>query len=264
MIDLHAHILPGIDDGPENEEESLAMLRMAAKDGIRHIIATPHFIHGSINNNKTVVCERLQLLNKKVQESNIDIRIYPGSEVFITPAIPQLLDRDEICTLNHSSYILIELPMMSIPPYTKEIIYQIKLRGKIPIIAHTERNQEIANHPNKLYDLIERGALSQVNAASIKGLFGRKVCDTAFTLLRHNMVHFISSDAHSCRGRSPKMKKVREVIRNEFGTDAASLLFEQNAYSVLKDKEVIISEPKRVINSRRHVVPFFVNWITKF
>ncbi|NLY43115.1 MAG: hypothetical protein GX066_03910 [Clostridiaceae bacterium] len=264
MIDLHAHILPGIDDGAGDEEAALSMLQMAAKDGTKHIVATPHYIHGIINNNKPVVCEKVRLLNEKLQKSDIDIQIYPGSEVFICPEIPRLLDMDEICTLNHSSYILIELPMMSIPPYTKEIIYQVRLRGKVPIIAHTERNQQIANDPNKLYELIEMGALSQVNASSIKGIFGKKVREAAYTLLRHNMVHFISSDAHNCRGRSPKMGKIREVIQSEFGSRTAACLFKQNAWAVLNDKPLDIPDPERVVNKHNYIIPFFASWIAKF
>lgn len=256
MIDLHCHILPEIDDGAVDIDTSIEMVKIALKEGIKHIILTPHYICTSIDNNASVILKKYTEFVDRLKEEELDIQVYPGSEVFISPEIPQLVEEGLICTLNNSSYVLIELPMMSLPIYTKEILFQLNINGFTPIIAHPERNIEISKDPNILYELISRGVLSQVNATSLTGLNGTKVRETALTLLRHGMVHFIASDAHTCRGRAPRLLKSREIVRSEMGEDIAINLFEKNGLSVINNKEIDIADPIRVDRKRKYFIPF--------
>lgn len=250
MVDLHTHILPGIDDGAGDTAISFDMLRIAAASGTTCIFATPHFIPGSLENDRTFVIKKYEELLKAAAEKTYGIKILPGSEVFISPDVPALFGEGKICTLNHSSYLLVEFPMMSIPSYAGDILYQLQLKGCCPIIAHPERNREIAANPGILYDFVRRGILSQVNSTSLTGVYGKKVRETAFTLLRHNMVHFVASDAHTCHGRSPKLARARELVEAAEGSDTAVRLFETNGLAVEKNVHIEVPEPEPVRNDK--------------
>lgn len=260
MIDIHTHILPGIDDGAKDMETAIKMLKMAERDGTTHIIVTPHYIHevqGIFGNDSKAVKKSYEELMAVVKEKNINVKIYPGTEAFICPELPQLITSGGIYTLNNSAYVLVELPMMNMPIYTDDVLFNIKISGYTPIIAHPERYREIADNPNTLYDYINRGALVQVNASSIKGIYGKKIKDTALTLIRHNMVHFVASDAHTCRGRSPKMSRAYEIVRNEVGDAFAKRLFRTNAMKILKDEEFSFPKPEKVRSWMKMVLSLF-------
>lgn len=242
VIDVHCHIIPNIDDGAGDINISLDMCRIAQEDGTHGIIATPHYIHGTINNTLDLVKEKVEELNKSLREKNIDIDIYPGCEAFICPELPQLVKEGRVCTLNNTQYVLLELPMNSVPAYTQDVLYQLKLDGYTPIIAHPERNRTISKKPDILYDLIGRGALAQVNASSLKGLFGERVMHTAIELVRHNMVHLLASDAHTTGGRSPKLSRAIDVIEREAGEEAL-LMIMKNSEAVVNNMPVDIGEP---------------------
>jgi protein-tyrosine phosphatase len=249
LIDVHCHIIPGVDDGAKNINIALDMCKIAQVDGTHGIIATPHYIHGVINNSLEVVHEKVAELNNHLRQQQIAVDIYPGSEVFICPELPQLVREGRICTLNNSRYILMELPLNSIPEYTIEVIYQLRLEGYIPIIAHPERNLEIANNPNILYDLITRGALAQINAPSLRGLFGKSAMDTALQLLKRNMVHLLATDAHTTGGRSPRLSNSIDIIENKLGPETL-LAIAKNGLLVLNNQPVDFSDPILVRNNR--------------
>ncbi len=252
MIDLHTHIISGVDDGADSVETSVRMLKMAEEDGITDIVLTPHFIPGSINNVREIVLKRYSELYELSRAKGIKINLYPGSEVFIDPSLPDLVENGSVCTLNNSSYVLVELPMMSIPEYTREVIYELRLRGYVPIIAHPERNRALVAKPNTLKELVEAGALAQVNSSSLRGLFGRKIRETALIFIRHDMVHFIASDAHTCRGRSPRLASVFEMITREFGRSEARRLIVDNGRAVLDNREIDTGTPVEVKKKARY------------
>ena len=139
MIDIHSHILPGIDDGAGDAEAALGMARIALKDGISKMIATPHFIPGEIENTAEAVHNKCLEFKRLLAAEGIGLEIFPGTEVFITPDTPELIEGGGVCTLAGSRYVLLELPMMSVPGYTGEVLYRLQLNGYIPIIAHPEQ-----------------------------------------------------------------------------------------------------------------------------
>ena len=201
-IDIHSHIIPGIDDGARDEAIALEMLEIAEKSGTRHIIATPHYVYGNTRYGFATIVEKCEGLNRLAANEGIDITVYPGCEVFITPEIIELYEQGLIGTLADSSYMLVEFPMMSIPPYTDNVLYELQLKGITPIIAHPERYSEIQRRPEILESFIDRGILAQVNSGSLTGVYGRESKRTVMRLIKKGLVQFVASDAHSDSGRN--------------------------------------------------------------
>lgn len=245
MVDIHCHILPNIDDGPATIEESVNMARKAQANGIKVIIATPHYIEGegytsylynqAISNNL-----KRELLNKE-----INIEIFLGNEVFITPYVLKLLDNDDITTINKTRYMLIELPMLDIPCYVEQIIFDLRLKGLYPIFAHPERNLKIIENPNILYDFIKKGALIQLNLSSLEKGNKDKAGKTAGILLENNMVHFIASDAHSSNKYNLSLKHVFEVMSRYTEQKNSEKILLENPRKVINNEKLTIDEPIR-------------------
>lgn len=257
MVDLHSHILPGIDDGAKDRAVALEMLKIAVNDGTTDIVLTPHYIHGNVDNTADIVKKCCEELRNLAREEGIDINLYPGNEIFICPEVPSLLDEEKLCSLNGSRYLLVELPMTIVPEYTEEVLYQIRLRGYVPVIAHPERNLRIGKNNDILRNLVQQGVLSQVNATSITGLYGRAIQKTAMGLIKKGLVHFVSSDAHTCRGRSPKLSKAYGIISAGFGGEKAETLFITNGLNAVNNEEVKTWE--RTVASKKASV-----WTTIF
>lgn len=222
MIDLHAHILPGIDDGPQTMEESLEMARLATADGITTMVATPHlFRRKSVDprslNRPDDIRQAVSQLNQKLAEEDIDLTVLPGCEVPLFPEIIQLLDEGRIITLNDGHrYICLEMPDTVIPPATEDIVFQLSSRNLIPIITHPERNPIFYEMPEKLRRLISLGCLAQFTARSLIRGFGWGVARFTKRLVREGLVHAMATDAHSVEHRPPVMgnalKKLSKIV----------------------------------------------------
>jgi protein-tyrosine phosphatase len=224
MLDIHCHILPGIDDGPATWDQSLEMAYTASKDGIRKIIATPHFIKGGYEPSVKDVLTLTEELNNRLKKEGLDLEILPGMEVYLELDLPQLLKADEVLTLNNAKkYLLVELPPDNLPHHSERVFFELRLLGIMPILAHAERNQVIAENPHKLFPLVEKGLLTQVTAASLMGYFGSKCRETALLLLRHKLAHFIASDAHYMPGRMPRLKEAYTKVQDNMPETYASL-----------------------------------------
>lgn len=235
FVDIHSHIIPGIDDGAKDIKTAVDMIRLACSSGTSHIIATPHFIPGSVLNTSDIVditcCDLQQLISKEA----ISINLYPGCELFISPDLLKLYNSGRITTLNNSSYMLIELPMTSMPLYTEEVLYNLQTHGLIPIIAHPERNATIISNPGILKNFVKRGILAQVNSGSITGVYDREIQNAAMKFIKMGLIHFVASDAHTCGVRSPVMVKAAEIVKKKFGIAMAESLFYKNGMTVLEN-----------------------------
>lgn len=242
MVDLHSHILPGIDDGAKDMEETLKMGRIAEAEGFSKIIATPHYIEGEFILEKEQFLNIIKKVNEYFTEKAVNIEILPGAEVYISPNLPSELKKGEIITLNNTSYVLIEFPMFGIPMYTEDILYQVRLLGYKPIIAHPERYTKIMENPNYLKDLIEQGNYVQMNSLSVIGVLGKRTQKTAEILLKNKMVHFIGTDAHTPRIRSPRMKEALEQMRQWVGGEYVEEII-NNGWALVKGEEIAIPQP---------------------
>jgi len=249
MVDLHSHILPQFDDGSKSEEETLNMGKISMEQGISKIIATPHYIHGDFAPSKVELLEKIEYVNHLFNKEEIDIEVLPGNEIYLTPELPKLLQDGKVLSLNNGPYVLVEFPMADIPIYAEEILYEVRLLGYKPVIAHPERYGRIIENPNILKNLIEQGNYVQINSQSVTGRLGERVQATVEILLKHNMVHFIGTDAHSCRGRSPKMKNELEQIREWIGNEAVDCII-NNGIALINGEDIFIQQPLAYIANK--------------
>ena len=203
MVDIHAHILPGLDDGPRDWHTALAMCQMAFSHGISTIVATPHITAEGFNNSPETILPRLAELRKHLTNEGIDLTILPGSEVRLDARLLEWLKDGRVLTLNRGSYLLLELPTEIFPPYFELFCDQLLASGVVPVVAHAERNLGVQADPNRLYPLVQRGVLAQITAQSLTGGFGRLALRCAEILLQCRLCHVIATDAHSTTGRPP-------------------------------------------------------------
>lgn len=243
MIDIHSHILPAVDDGSKDMFESIEMARLYLDNGINKVIATPHYIEGFTNANRDKNLETLENLRNTLEENNLDLEVYLGNEVYITLKIFNYIEKKVVSTLNDSRYILIEFPMFDIPLDSENIIYELLLKGYIPVIAHPERNAKIIEDPNILYNFLMKGALAQLNLPSLEGRYGDKIKTVGELLLRHNMIHFVGTDAHSKNRRSPKVGKGLEILKSIVDEDKYNEITFNNGLKVLNNEEIKVDPP---------------------
>ncbi|AQS52651.1 Tyrosine-protein phosphatase YwqE [Jeotgalibaca dankookensis] len=233
MIDIHCHILPGIDDGARSMEDSLAMAELAVAEGITHILATPHHKNGKFENNKKDIVNLVQKLQKELDDHKINLTVYPGQEVRLYGELIEDINKDSILfTDEGNTYLLIEFPTMSIPHYTEPLFFQLMQAQIIPVIVHPERNQAIIEEPEILKNLIEKGALAQVTASSYVGVFGKEIAKLSSQLIEANLVHVLASDAHNTRGRAFHMEEAFEKMAIEFGQGKVDQ-FKENAKNII-------------------------------
>ncbi|MCD5001687.1 tyrosine protein phosphatase [Enterococcus saccharolyticus] len=225
MIDLHCHILPGIDDGAEDMEASLAMVEKAISQGITHILCTPHHNNGRYENPKESVIHSVSLLQAEINRRNLDLTLLEGQEVRITGDLMEEIQQNRILFTDlDDTYILIEFPTMDVPAYTEQLFFELRAFGKIPVIVHPERNAKFREDPNLLIPFLEMGCLAQLTAPSIVGTFGKSIKKTALEMVKYNLVQMVASDAHGVKKRTFYMKEAYEIIRKEFGQEKVNLM----------------------------------------
>ncbi|MEN8140632.1 MAG: CpsB/CapC family capsule biosynthesis tyrosine phosphatase [Thermodesulfobacteriota bacterium] len=227
MIDIHSHILPGLDDGAADLDTALAMARMAVADGIIGMIATPHISHDSALAREEIA-RQVAALNAALAEQGISLAIYAGAEV---PLGHELAGSSYL--LHNGPYILVEFPHSHIPGNAAEQLFALRCAGLIPIIAHPERNGEVLREPERLVELVAAGALSQLTAESLTGELGSQVQQCSHYLLRKKLGHFLATDCHSLRFRRPKIKKALKIARRLLGKDPAQRLVGANPEAVI-------------------------------
>lgn len=233
MFDVHCHILPGVDDGAEDEDESLQMLTMAYKDGIHRILATSHYYCGmparELEKREKAylrVCD----LAHRVSD---DLRIYPGAEVFYENDILDELKEGKVPTLNHTKYILVEFPVDIDYSYIFHGIQKIRYLGYLPIVAHVERYASLVNM-ERVESLVHAGACIQANAASVMGNSGWRVKRYLLKLMKAGLIQMIGTDAHGTGRRRPLMQDCRSYLGRKLGEDYSREICCENAARIVK------------------------------
>jgi len=271
MIDLHAHILPQLDDGAETLAESVEMCRRSYQDGIRTVVATPHILEGVYPNRRPTILAKVQELNEAITKcglriaecgiKNLDSRmachlnselrthhselpfvVLPGADVHFSSDMLRLCENGGIVTVNDKGrYLMVEFDYQGIPYHAEDVLFEMITNGIIPIITHPERNFEIGQKPQRYGEMIRMGCLGQVTAMSLTGGFGSGAKQTAGKLLKNRLVHIIASDAHSNTRRPPILSPaVRE---------AEKIVGREEAQKMVRDY------PQAVIEGRRPDIP---------
>lgn len=246
MIDIHSHILYGLDDGAQNLEQMIEMARQAVRDGITAIIATPHHRDGTYDNPPEVIGPKVLEANEILQKENIPLTVLPGMEIHVYGEVVEDLKQGKLMTYNNKNrHILLELPHDHVPRYLDQLVFDLQLQGYIPIIPHPERNKEIAGNLELLYRMVKRGALAQLTAASVAGKFGKKIQKCCFEMIKHHYIHFIATDAHNVGNRGFVLQEAYETIRKKFGDDYVDLFLE-SAEKLAEGKDCFVLPPERI------------------
>lgn len=236
LVDLHNHVLPGVDDGPATELEAILLIQNAAKNGVTHIVATPHHRNGCYIQDVNEIKNSINILNSLVKAREIPVTILPGMEVHLHGEFMEGLETEILTLADSKKYVLIELPTHHIPQFSEAIFYELQLKGFIPVIAHAEKNVEIRRHPKKLVELVNKGALVQVTAGSVTGENGKDLQKFALKLCQHQLVHFIASDAHTIHKRPFLIQEAYHVIQHKLGKEFVEYL-QRNAIEVINGIE---------------------------
>lgn len=232
MIDIHSHLVPGVDDGSQSIEESLALLKQAEEDGITELITTPHFMkNGEFRVKAPDLVKRFNELKRAYQGS---IKLHLGNELYIHPDLPELLEKGEILTLAESNYILVEFPFGNYKDEYDEILYELSLRYRI-IIAHPERYQYVQEDLNFCLRWLKEGYLLQSNQNS---LFKKETKKILFSMIEHEFISFIASDAHN-EYRFCDLSKARKIIIETFAEGTACNLTDKNPRKILRNEVIL-------------------------
>lgn len=242
MIDIHTHILPGIDDGARNMQDALMMAEMAVESGVHTIVATPHCnIPGYYDNYfSPFLYEQLLRFRKRLDREGIPLRVFSGMEIFTTEDVLEKIEEGRMIPMNHSRYYLMEFPFDIMPEDMEERLLRVLETKRVPVIAHPERYYCIQDMPQQLYRLLMKGCITQCNKGSFFGMFGRTAQKTAELFMDYGFVHMVASDAHSPYERTTFMGEIKEYLEQK--------------YSFAYAKKVLYDNPKRIIENQ--TIPF--------
>jgi protein-tyrosine phosphatase len=235
MVDLHCHILPGLDDGPATIEESIAMAESAIADGITHVVATPHS-----SNEYYFDFARVHRLRDELQARiGSRLKLATGCDFHLSPENMKSLREDapSYC-INQQDYLLVEFNEISIPPAVDQTLHEIQLAGLRLIITHPERNSILRAHPERLKKWVQQGCFAQVTGGSLTGTFGPTAQNDALRWIGEGLIHFVASDAHNTRSRPLRLQPAYDVVVDRFGAEKAHALFLENPLAAFEGREL--------------------------
>ena len=236
MIDLHCHLLPGIDDGAEDLEQSLEMARLSVADGVTVIACTPHIFPGVYNNSGPDIRGHVARLQSEFDAAQIAIRLVTGGDVHVAPDLVSKLNCGEALSLNDSRYVLVEPPHHILPPNIEGLFFNLLTAGYVPIVTHPERMSWIDRDYDILVRLVRSGAWMQITAGAVLGKFGSRAKGWSERLLHDGMVHIVASDAHDAVHRPPAMKEAFRALRSLVGEEEAMNLVQIRPEAILNDR----------------------------
>jgi protein-tyrosine phosphatase len=235
MVDVHCHILPGLDDGPANMELSLEMAEAAIEDGITHVVATPHSSNEFAFNYVRVreLCEQLQLKigNRLILATGCDFHLNPENLEALRADAPRFC-------INQRDYLLVEFNEFSIPPAMDQTLHELQLMALRPVITHPERNAILRLQTERLARWVRLGCFIQVTAGSLTGVFGPGAQKDAWRWMADGLVHFVASDAHNTRGRPLRLQPAFDLVLEQFGEEKARALFIENPMAAFEGREL--------------------------
>lgn len=245
FIDTHNHVIPFVDDGADDWDVSLEMLTQAQEDGIVELVCTPHVLTSKELREEQRFIEKFEELKVRATQAGISIKLHIGSELYVQPDFD--FGRKLATLAQNGRYFLMEFPMSMIPPFVAQHFFTLFASHHTPIIAHPERNGGIIGDIRKAYDFVKKGALLQVTAGSLLGLFGSQVRLVANQLMDANLVHVIATDAHDVTRRTLKLRRAYELVLEKWGPDRAEMLFRTNPKKIINGEDIDIGEPRELL-----------------
>jgi protein-tyrosine phosphatase len=236
MIDIHLHILPGVDDGPANLDEALSLARSLVQEGVRIAVATPHYNDEFPQRSAREIYERVQALQQELDRHAIPLRLLAGHEALIKPGLVEDIQLGRLATLNGSRYLLLELWNNMWLPETEQVIFDLRAFGVVPVLAHPERYRVIQQDSNRLAALLDQGVLAQMTAGSLVGMQGNTARKCAETLLKRGLIHCIASDAHGPGRRPPAIRQGMQFAEHLLGQTRAQQLIQSHPASIVQNQ----------------------------
>ncbi len=235
MIDIHNHLLYGVDDGSPDLETSVQMVQLAAADGITHIVCTPHAVE-RFPYQPEVNTERLAKLKQQVGDKVV---LGLGCDFHLSiENIDDALAHPHKYTLNGLNYLLVEFPDTMISPNTADVFYEMMVAGMRPIITHPERNLTLQHNPARMMEWLDQGCLVQITANSLTGRFGKRAQELGIQLIHQGRAHFLATDAHDLESRPPVMSKAYTLVADKFGRETAERLCVTNPLAAFEGKPI--------------------------
>lgn len=241
MIDIHSHIIFGVDDGPATIEESIELIKLAKNQGVRIIVATSHRRKGMFETPEKVIKANFIKLKEAVQEKYPDLRLCYGGELYYSKSLMEKLEKRRVPSLNASRYILLEFSMNTPWKDIQKAVNEVNLLGLTPVLAHIERYDALAFNADRVNELIEKGCMTQVNSSHVlkQGLIGDRTKEFKKRVqffLEQDLVHCVASDMHNTTSRPPYMNAAFNIVKEEYGEDRAKALFKKNPLLILKNQ----------------------------
>lgn len=251
LVDLHSHILPGVDDGSPDIETSLELARQSVADGITHMLLTPHHMDNQYVNHKQDVIAKTQRFQQFLDQEQIPLRVFPGQEVHLTERLIDAIDDDDILYADADNrYIMLELPHTHVPEYfMRNILPELQSRGITPVIVHPERNQGIQRNPQLLYEMVQSGCLTQLTASSYLDTFGEHVTKFTHQIIEAGLGTTFSSDVHAYKGRRSQMNAAYEKLV-DYDRDVA-VDYTENAKAILNGDDVTMSDIQQIHQKKK-------------
>jgi protein-tyrosine phosphatase len=242
MVDIHHHLLPGLDDGSDSIDTSVAMAKIASDDGITHIVCTPH-ANGQYRFDPRVNAAKLADLQQRLAAENVPITLGLGCDFHLSyDNVTHAKSDPARFSINGLGYLLVEPPDYGIPPGLTETLYELQLAGLTPILTHPERNPTLQAEPERMIPWLRGGLLIQVTADSLTGHKGRKAERMAHELLEKRWVHFLATDAHNTSSRPPRMREAHDLVATRYGVSYAHALCVTNPLAVFLGKQFVVEE----------------------
>lgn len=230
IVDTHCHILPGVDDGSQSMETTLKMIKIAAEEGVTHMIATPHFKKDRHNASPATIEKLVAEVQKLSDDNSLGLTILPGNEILFFSDMEEAFDEGKLTTMNHSDYLMIEFYPDDDYSRIKRAVEMTQSLGLHPVIAHAERFAELRKDISKIEELKNQGSLIQVNASSMVGEQGFGTKMFVKKLLKNELIDFVGTDAHHYEKRAPHMEKCANYLESKVSAEYASAILYKNAF----------------------------------
>nr|WP_125957173.1 CpsB/CapC family capsule biosynthesis tyrosine phosphatase [Vagococcus bubulae] len=240
FVDLHCHILPGVDDGARTVDDSIYMARTAVSEGISHILCTPHYNNGHYTNKKEDIIEEVAKLQRVLDHHRIPLTLFEGQEVRISDDLFDRMNNGDILFADlKDKYLMVEFPTTVVPEYSEAMLLELCRKGHTPIIVHPERNNVFLERPRKLQPFVNMGCLTQITNGSYLGQFGKKIQKASQKMIKYNYAHMLSSDAHNISSRGFYTRAAYDKLEKEFGSEKRQR-FEQITKDIVNGDNVVV------------------------